>query len=151
MCDKQSPQKSDHDKHVRIRNFKFGDRVRVKNFCPGPNWVPGTITQQHGQLSFTVCTENGQLWKRHSDHIQLTRLIKRLKHFLKSHHPHHHIQHLMMQSHHQNNRLNNELLMKPSSSTTSKIRELYILVGEECGIFRQTTIITSEQRLVRHI
>ena len=70
VCEKQSQQKMDHDKRVKVRNFNIGERVMVKNFRPGPNWVPGTITKQDGPVSFTVCVENGQLWKRHIDHIK---------------------------------------------------------------------------------
>ena len=42
----------------------------VKNFRSGDNWLPATITQQNGPLSYTVCTSDGQIWKRHVDHIK---------------------------------------------------------------------------------
>ena len=70
VCEKQAQQKTDHDKRVHVHSFIVGEKVMVKNFRPGPKWLPGTITQQDGPLSFTVCTESGQLWKRHSDHIK---------------------------------------------------------------------------------
>ena len=70
VVDKQSQQKKDHDQHVQVRTFQVGERVMVKNFRSGPNWVPATITQQDGPVSYTVCVENGQLWKRHLDHIK---------------------------------------------------------------------------------
>ena len=70
VYEKQSQQKTDHDNHVRVRTFTVSEQVMVKNFRPGPLWFPGTITQQHGPLSFTVCTESGQHWQRHVDHMK---------------------------------------------------------------------------------
>ena len=70
VCEKQARQKEDHDKKVMYRSFTVGEKVMVKNFRAGENWLPATITQQNGPLSYTVCTANGQLWKRHVDHIK---------------------------------------------------------------------------------
>ena len=42
----------------------------MKNFRPGPDWIPGTITEQLGPVTYAVTTDDGQLWKRHVDHIK---------------------------------------------------------------------------------
>ena len=52
VCEKQSRQKIDHDIRVKVHNFNIGERVMVKNFRRGPNWVPGTITQHLAGLWF---------------------------------------------------------------------------------------------------
>ena len=70
VCLKQDLQKRHHDRHAHERNFMVGQRVTVRNYRPGPAWIPGTITQAQGPLTFIVCMENGQLWKRHVDQLK---------------------------------------------------------------------------------
>ena len=70
VCEKQARQKEDHDKRVIYRSFTAGEKVMVKNFRSGDNWLPATVTQQNGPLSYTVCTSDGQIWKHHVDHIK---------------------------------------------------------------------------------
>ena len=70
VTDKQAAQKSQHDQHSRQRYFIVGQRVMAKNLRPGPAWVPGTITEQLGPLTFRVRVQNGQMWKRHMDHLK---------------------------------------------------------------------------------
>ena len=69
VCEKQARQKEDHDKRVIYRSFTAGEKVMVKNFRSGDNRLPATVTQQNG-LSYTVCTPDRQIWKRHVDHIK---------------------------------------------------------------------------------
>ena len=43
----------------------------VKNFSSfGPNWIPGTIAQKRGPLTYLVEVSDGRFWKRHVDHIK---------------------------------------------------------------------------------
>lgn len=42
----------------------------VKNFGSGPDWVPGTIAQKLGPLTYIVDVSEGRVWKRHVDHIK---------------------------------------------------------------------------------
>ena len=51
---KQSTQKDQHDQHAHTRDFAIGDKVMAKNFRPGQPWVPGTIVQRQGPLTFWV-------------------------------------------------------------------------------------------------
>ena len=69
VFEKQASQKQNHDRHVRPREFVVGQKVMVKSFKPGPNYLPGTITDVVGPLTYTVCV-NGLLLKRHIDHIK---------------------------------------------------------------------------------
>ena len=70
VCEKQAQQKTDHDTRTKLRTLQIGDKVMVKNFRAGNPWIAGTITQKDGPVSYTVCTDNGQIWKRHLDHIK---------------------------------------------------------------------------------
>ena len=67
---KQADQVKQHNTHAKQRSFRENQRVMVKNFRPGPKWVPGIIIKQLGPLSFLVRTSEDLEWKRHSDHIR---------------------------------------------------------------------------------
>ena len=68
--EKQAVQKRQHDQHAQERNLVVGQKVMVKNFRPGPTWVPGEITKQLGPVTFEIRVCDGQTWKRHVDHIK---------------------------------------------------------------------------------
>ena len=71
VMEKQSAQKSSHDRRSRSREFIVGDRVLVRNHRPGPDWIPGTIIEVLGPVTFIVETEDGgQRWKRHIDQLK---------------------------------------------------------------------------------
>ena len=71
VLEKQAEQARHHNQHVKLRNLQVGQRVMVRNLRPtGPKWVPGTITQQTGPLSFIVDVNQGVTWKRHIDHLR---------------------------------------------------------------------------------
>ena len=42
----------------------------MKNFRPGPDWIPGTIVSKLGPLSYLVETTDHQLSRRHIDHLK---------------------------------------------------------------------------------
>lgn len=67
---KQAQQKLDHDQHARSRRFEIGQRVMAKNFRPGVDWVPATVVDSLGPLSYLVETTDGILWRRHVDHLK---------------------------------------------------------------------------------
>lgn len=68
--DKQSQQKEYHDQHSTTRVFHIGDTVWVWNLRDGPRWVPGVVSDQLGPLSYMVQVSDGNLWRRHVDHIR---------------------------------------------------------------------------------
>ena len=43
VLDKQSMQKSQHDRHAKDREFIVGERVMVRNLRPGPKWIVGIV------------------------------------------------------------------------------------------------------------
>ena len=69
MQHKQQSQKHYHDKRSRQRICEVGDRVNVKNFPTGDNWLQGTIVKVSGPLSFQVKLQDGRIVRRHVDHI----------------------------------------------------------------------------------
>ena len=66
---KQSQQKTTHDRQAHARDLELGQPVMTRNFRPGPDWVPGIIVTKSGPLSYVVKVGNGQVWKRHVDHL----------------------------------------------------------------------------------
>ena len=42
----------------------------VRNFCHGQQWIPATITERQGPVTFNVTVEGGQIWKRHIEQIK---------------------------------------------------------------------------------
>ena len=70
VANKQARQKLQHDRHAWKRDLFIGQRVMARNFRPGTVWVPGTITERTGPVSYLIQVSTGQLWKRHIDHIR---------------------------------------------------------------------------------
>ena len=67
----QHRQKLAHDVRAKQRTFRLTDPVYVKNFNrQGPEWLPGEITTIHGPHSFTITLGNGQVMRRHIEHIR---------------------------------------------------------------------------------
>ena len=70
VLDKQSQQKSAHDRRSRSRAWIAGDRVMVRNHHEGPDWIPATVMEVIGPVTYLVETDRGQRWKRHADQIK---------------------------------------------------------------------------------
>ena len=37
---------------------------------PGPDWIPGTIAEVLGPVTYIIETDEGQRWKRYADQIK---------------------------------------------------------------------------------
>ena len=70
MTEKQSQQKAAHDRHSKSRQFHVGQSIMARNLRPGPKWIPGIIVQSLRPLSFLIETRDGQLWRKHMDHLK---------------------------------------------------------------------------------
>ena len=66
---KQAQQKMHHDQHARSRDLCVGQRVLARNFCPGAKWIPGTVVERTGPLSYQVQVAGNRRWNRHLDHL----------------------------------------------------------------------------------
>ena len=69
MVGKQADQKEQHDSRAKPREVFVGQRVMVRNIQPGQAWVPSTVVERQGHLSYLVQVYNGRVWKRHLDHL----------------------------------------------------------------------------------
>lgn len=70
VLENQDRQKSSFDRRSRSRSFVEGDRVMVRNFRSGPDWVPAVVIEVLGPVTYIVETDYGQHWKRHVDHVK---------------------------------------------------------------------------------
>ena len=80
----QASQKAHHDQHSRARELCVGQRVLVRNYRPGENWIPGTVVDRRGPLSYTVRIADGQLLHRHIDQLKERKIAHR-KMFRRTH------------------------------------------------------------------
>ena len=70
VAQKQAKMKSDHDKISKDRQFHVGDFVSVKNYGQyGPKWLPGTVSQVTGPVSYKVVLQDGREVRKHVDQI----------------------------------------------------------------------------------
>jgi len=68
--EKQQQQKKTHDSHARARQFQEGDEVYARDFRPGQTWQRGKVVKCVGPVSYRVEIENGQIIRRHQDHLR---------------------------------------------------------------------------------
>ncbi len=70
VSDKQAAQKASHDQHARHRELEVDQNVMVRNWRPGPEWVPGVVTERLGPRTYRIRTRSSQFWKRPIDHVR---------------------------------------------------------------------------------
>ena len=51
---KQAGQKKVHDEHCREQTLFIGQKVMVKNYRARPGWLPSTVTERNGLLSYLI-------------------------------------------------------------------------------------------------
>ncbi len=68
---RQAQQKADHDRRARSRELFVGQQVMARNLRPGAPWIAGVVIERLGPLTYLVQVDNGQLWKRHLDHLRI--------------------------------------------------------------------------------
>ena len=66
----QSKQEEHHDQHAQLREFQAGQVVWARNLRGGPHWKKAVIQDRLGPLSYMVRLEDGDLWRRHVDHLR---------------------------------------------------------------------------------
>lgn len=57
----------------RSTTFNVGDPVYCRNYAGSPYWMPGTLQECLGPLTFTVLLQDGRVWKRHCDQLLVRR------------------------------------------------------------------------------
>ena len=68
--DRQALQKSGHDRRARARSWTSGERVMALNLRPGPDWIPCTVVDVLGPVTYIVETDQRLRWKRHTDQLK---------------------------------------------------------------------------------
>ena len=66
----QTRQKINHDRHSRPCNIGIDDTVVVRNYRKGDKWIPGTVTEQTGPVSFKVQTQDHSIVRKHADQLR---------------------------------------------------------------------------------
>ena len=69
VVSRQEKSKSYHDNHARNRTFNYGEHVYIRNFGPGSRYIPATVVDVTGPVSYGVQLRNSKIVKRHVDHI----------------------------------------------------------------------------------
>ena len=71
VAEKQASQKRAHDKKAKGRELTAGQEVMARNYRDGDKWMPGTVIERKGPLSYIIQMETGTLWRRHIiDHLR---------------------------------------------------------------------------------
>ena len=68
--EKQQQQKHTHDTHAVTRQFDKGEEVYVRDLRPGHTWLQGKVVKCSGPVSYRVKIDNGQVIRRHQDHLR---------------------------------------------------------------------------------
>ena len=64
-------QKEYYDANTKMKRFLVGDSVWVKNFRDGKCWLPGTINQRKGEVTYEVTVEGSRaIWHRHANQLR---------------------------------------------------------------------------------
>lgn len=66
----QLKQKLNHDRPCRFTQFVKGETVYAQKFGTGQRWMPAVIQEVTGPVSFLVKLTDGQLIRRHQDHLR---------------------------------------------------------------------------------
>ena len=64
-------QKEVHNRNTKPRQMQIENRVYVRSFKKGLYWVEEEIYKELGPLSYLVKLTNGNILKRHVDHLRL--------------------------------------------------------------------------------
>ena len=61
------------DSH-KLREFNEGQSVIVRDYRRNNKWATGRVVKRTGPLTYTVATEDGDLWRRHVEQTQYSRI-----------------------------------------------------------------------------
>ena len=53
-----------------VNEHFIGQRMMARNYRAGPVWIPGTVVERNGPLSYLIKANGGQLWRRHIDQLR---------------------------------------------------------------------------------
>ena len=70
VTSRQADQKQHHDKHSRSQPMFPGTAVFVRECSGSHKWIPDTILQKLGPVTFSVAVINGRTVKHHLDQLR---------------------------------------------------------------------------------
>ena len=70
VYERQSKQKATHDHLSKERDIQVDDNVYVRDFRTNKAWLPGVVIEKTGPVSTQVALEDGQVVRRHQDHVR---------------------------------------------------------------------------------
>ena len=70
MTQKQSQQKATHDRKAKFQEFQVGQTVMAQNLRPGDDWVPATVVERTGPVSYFFSSQL-LLFEANTAHIQV--------------------------------------------------------------------------------
>ena len=66
----QDQQRKTRDKRSKLRSFKLNEQVYVRNYGPGPRWLPGVVVKFEGSVLLEVRLRDGRIVRRHADQLR---------------------------------------------------------------------------------
>ena len=70
VLSKQADQKGYHDKRAKPHYFSPNQPVMVQDFCLNTDkWIPGTVVESLGSITYKVQVEGGNILKHHINHM----------------------------------------------------------------------------------
>ncbi|XP_060520646.1 uncharacterized protein K02A2.6-like isoform X2 [Cylas formicarius] len=63
-------QEDKYSSNETSRSFQENDPVFVRSYAPGQRWLPSTVIESTGPLSYKVKTPDGKITRRHTDQIR---------------------------------------------------------------------------------
>ena len=69
--ERQALQKKYHDRNTKERQFNVGDQVFIRKFPNGRDWLPGSVIEVRGPLTYVVMLADGHCVRRHVEHVRV--------------------------------------------------------------------------------
>ena len=69
VATQQEKQKKHHSSSDRHLNLENSTPVYIRNYARGPNWIPASVEERTGPLSYRCQLDDGRVVKRHQDQI----------------------------------------------------------------------------------
>jgi transposase InsO family protein len=66
----QSRQKKAYRSSNQMKEFNEGEPVWARNYHDGDKWIPATVVQKQGPLTYKVRVNDSLTWKRHVDQLK---------------------------------------------------------------------------------
>ncbi|XP_064469269.1 uncharacterized protein K02A2.6-like [Ornithodoros turicata] len=73
---KDSDDEINEKTHLKLRSFQPQDLVFVRNYGRGPNWIPATVIEATGPVSYRTRTQDGAVLRRHVDQMRRRGLLR---------------------------------------------------------------------------